>query len=370
MRRKCEPLGKLCNLVKGISPISRTPPGPYPLITTGEEQKTANTFQFNAEAVCIPLVSSTGHGHASLKRVHYQTGRFALANILAAALVKDRSVLSARFLARYLSFVKDRLIVPLMTGAANMSISVDRLATVPVEFPTLAEQECIANLLDEADELRRLRAQTDRRTYALIPAIFHEMFGNPIDNSRSWPVHEIRQLGRVVTGSTPPSAKKGMFGGEIPFITPGDLESNTRKTRRYVTEAGAAESRTARSGSTLVCCIGATIGKTDRTWERSAFNQQINAIEWGEQVDDDFGLVCMRQCSSVVIQLGNAFALPILKKSLFEQIQIPLPPLSLQREFATQVAEIRELESGQAASRQRMDALFQSLLHHAFQGDL
>ena len=163
MKRQRVSIGELCRLVRGTSPISKTPPGPYPLVTTGEERKTANSFQFDTEAVCVPLISSTGHGHASLKRIHYQSGKFALANLLAAALVKDDSALSPKFLTRYLNFTKDRLIVPLMTGAANMSISIDRLATVPVEFPLLTDQERIVKLLDEADELRKLRTQADRR---------------------------------------------------------------------------------------------------------------------------------------------------------------------------------------------------------------
>jgi hypothetical protein len=44
--------------------------------------------------------------------------------------------------------------------------------------------------------------------------------------------------------------------------------------------------------------------------------------------------------------------------------------MSLQNEFAKRVAEIRELEAGQATSRQRLEALFQSLLHRAFQAEL
>src|SRR6266540_923376 len=141
MKQQRASLGELCTLVKGTSPISKTAAGPYPLVTTGENHKTAGNFQFDAEAACIPIISSTGHGHASLKRVHYQSGKFALANLLVAAMVKDHSALSTKFLARYLMWTKDRLIVPLMTGAANMSLSIDRLATVPVEFPALAEQE-------------------------------------------------------------------------------------------------------------------------------------------------------------------------------------------------------------------------------------
>jgi type I restriction enzyme S subunit len=90
MKLRSAPLGELCTLVKGSSPILKTPPGVYPLVTTGKDLRSASSFQFDTEAVCIPIISSTGHGHASLKRVHYQTGRFALANLLVAAIVKVR----------------------------------------------------------------------------------------------------------------------------------------------------------------------------------------------------------------------------------------------------------------------------------------
>lgn len=272
------------------------------------------------------------------------------------------------FLYRYLQTYDMTRLSKKTTGVDSIAFSDVKKIEIPV--PSLDEQEHIVQLLDEAEELRRLRAEANHRTADLIPALFYDLFGDPFANSHGWLTEELRRLGRVVTGSTPPSSKVGMFGGEIPFITPGDLENNTFKTQRYVTEAGAAESRTVRAGSTLVCCIGATIGKTDRSWKRSAFNQQINAVEWGDQIDDDFGVVCMKQCSSMVTSRASSTALPILKKSLFEQIQIPVPPLSLQRLFAERVAEVRALEEKQVASRKRLDDLFQSLLHRAFQGEL
>lgn len=287
--------------------------------------------------------------------------------------LQDDAAVDSKYLEKFLrspralSFYKSKL---RSTTARRRSIPNDEFLSLPVPVPPLAEQERIVKLLDEADELRKIRAKADNRTANLIPALFNQMFGDPVANSRGWQTKELRQLGRVVTGSTPPSAKEEMFGGEIPFITPGDLEKNTRATMRYVTEAGAAEVRTVRAGSTMVCCIGATIGKTDRTWKTSTFNQQINAVEWWNEIDDDFGVVCMKQSAKVVIRQGSQTALPILKKSLFEQIRIPVPPLPLQKEFAKRVAEIRELETAQAASRQRLESLFQSMLHRAFNGGL
>jgi len=55
-------LGDVCRIVKGETGIASAEPGQYPLVTTGAERKTSRTFQFDTEAVCIPLVSSTGHG--------------------------------------------------------------------------------------------------------------------------------------------------------------------------------------------------------------------------------------------------------------------------------------------------------------------
>jgi type I restriction enzyme S subunit len=56
-----------------------------------------------------------------------------------------------------------------------------------IPVPPLAEQERIVKLLDEADELRKLRAQADDRTAVLIAALFDEMFGNPATNPKGWP---------------------------------------------------------------------------------------------------------------------------------------------------------------------------------------
>ena len=51
-------------------------------------------------------------------------------------------------------------------------------------------------------------------------------------------------------------------------------------------------------------------------------------------------------------------------------LPVPLPPLSLQKEFADRVSEIRAVQAEQATSRRRLDSLFQSMLHRAFQGEL
>jgi type I restriction enzyme S subunit len=60
----------------------------------------------------------------------------------------------------------------------------------------------------------------------------------------------------------------------------------------------------------------------------------------------------------------------VLNAGLLKQLNIPIPPLPLQQEFAQRVTKIRELEGQQATSRRRLDDLFQSMLHGAFNGEL
>ena len=247
-------------------------------------------------------------------------------------------------------------------------LSSEELKAEQIELPPLAEQKLIAAILEKADRLRRTRRYARQLSDRFLQSVFLEMFGDPIKNPKGWSRASLAEVGRVVTGSTPPSVKQGMFGGAIPFVTPGDLEIDTSNTVRFVTDAGAKQSRLVRKGSTLVCCIGATIGKTDQAQAQSAFNQQINAVEWNANVDDDYGLQVMRFFSKEVAARGRSTTLPILKKSEFEEIAVPVPPLPLQQKFADIVRRFEGLRSQQREAERQAEHLFQTLLHRAFNG--
>ncbi len=254
-------------------------------------------------------------------------------------------------------------------GAAQGGVNSTTLSSLLLPLPPLSEQQRIAWQLEQADRLRRTRRYALELSDTFLPAAFLQLFGDPVRNTKDWPIECVDELGKVTTGGTPPSEKPGMFGGSIPFLTPGDLESNAPQPARWVTGEGAAESTTVRAGATMVCCIGATIGKTDRARFRSAFNQQINAIEWGSRIDDAFGLHLMRFFAEVVAKRGRSTTLPILKKSSFAEIRVPAPPLSLQMCFAKLVTRHERLRTVQRESLRQAEHLFQTLLHRAFTGD-
>ena len=234
----------------------------------------------------------------------------------------------------------------------------------------MAEQQEIVDVLDAASEIIRVRTACIESAQSLIPALFQEMFGDMSKNTNSYELFKIKNLGKVTTGSTPSSKKENMFGGDIPFITPADLESGQDKYGRYVTQEGAKNSRIVRAGSTLVCCIGATIGKVDKAIVDSCFNQQINAIEWYESINDIFGLYLFRQIAPLIRNKASHTTLPILNKGNFENIIIPKPPKPKQDLFAEKVQEIEAYIKTQQVELENAKTMFQSLLHYAFMGEL
>jgi type I restriction enzyme, S subunit len=151
-------LKDICEFEKGSTGLAKAEPGEYPLVTTGAERKSSNTYQFDTKAVCIPLVSSTGHGHASLKNVHYQEGKFALGTILVALTTKNESKLDIQFLHLYLSQLKDQVLVSLMSGAANVALSVAKIQNIQIPLPPLEKQQEIVrkfkSIVREEDELK------------------------------------------------------------------------------------------------------------------------------------------------------------------------------------------------------------------------
>ena len=158
-------IGDICKIVKGTTGIASAEPGEYPLVVTAEERQTCSTYQFDCEAVCIPLVSSSGHGKKSLKNVHYQSGKFALGTILCAVIPNNPQELDARYLHQYLQFYKDIILVPLMKGAANVSLSMKDIATVEFPLPPIERQRELSDLFVSLQEKQKeLSAEYEKQT--------------------------------------------------------------------------------------------------------------------------------------------------------------------------------------------------------------
>lgn len=170
-------LGDICDVIKGEISITKAISGEYPLVTTAENRKSHNKFQLDTKAVLVPLVSATGHGHASIKRIHYQEGKFAFGNILAACVPMDENY-SAKFLYIYFNLMKDLVLVPLMKGSANVSLTLGNLKKAKVPVVSLKKQLDIVDLYStikiEQDKLLKILFEQESDIKSLRQAILQE----------------------------------------------------------------------------------------------------------------------------------------------------------------------------------------------------
>ena len=251
------------------------------------------------------------------------------------------------------------------TNISNLNIA--RTLDLDIPLPPLPEQRRIASILDQADKLRHDRTRAVE-LLSEVPFVLFKELTDRQSGRAELRVARFGDLGRVVTGGTPPSSSLGQFGDLVPFVTPGDLGS--KGVKRHLSEEGAKKAKTVRAGSLLVCCIGATVGKMGIARMDSGFNQQINAVEWGPAVLSRYGYFAAQSIRSTIIGAATSTTMPIVNKSQFQAIEIPVVDLDSQRTFDSQVLEIEYQLENLAKSARGFDELFASLQHRAFSGQL
>ncbi len=158
--------------------------------------------------------------------------------------------------------------------------------------------------------------------------------------SSSWRTVTIGELGRVITGRTPPTERPEYFGNFMPFITPTDMEGHRviPATQRGLSPEGARLlARNVIPTGVGVSCIGWQMGKTILIERPSVTNQQLNSVIPNPAIADPcylyYSFSCRRDEFFRLASGGSRT--PILKKSDFEKLPVVLPPLPEQRAIAS-----------------------------------
>ncbi len=149
----------------------------FDFVTTSAGFKKYDSYSFDSESVCIPLVSSTGHGHASINNIHYVSGKFEAATIIAVLTPKEnfKNTSLTKYVYAYLLSHKDDVLVPYMKGSANVSLNVDRISRIKISFPDEDARDDIANKVFSAREsifsLRKSLSEEERNYQVLVKGI-------------------------------------------------------------------------------------------------------------------------------------------------------------------------------------------------------
>jgi type I restriction enzyme S subunit len=185
---------------------------------------------------------------------------------------------------------------------------------------------------------------------------------------KGWKLGRVSDFGTVITGSTPSTADAANFHGNVPFVTPGDIGATATivNTGRTLTKIGADKCRIVPAGSTLVVCIGATIGKVGFARRELVTNQQINAVVPNGNMCGGYVFHEIGRIGPELKRLAGTQAIPILSKTGFSDFPVVIPPLPEQRRIAEILGAwdngLEKLDAMIAAKERRKKGLMQQLL--------
>jgi type I restriction enzyme M protein len=329
-------LREVCTLTKGSHSSTKTEAGPYPLIVTAKGWLTSSDYEMEGEAVCVPLISSTGHGKASINRVHFVSGKYAVANLLAALQPKDGDVLSAKFLYLVLDAQKEKM-AGLMKGAANVSMKVEDLAEFQIPLPPLeVQKEIVAEIEGYQKVINGASAVLDH-------------YRPHIPIHPDWPLVKLGEVCSYAGGTQPP---KDTFiseprDGYIRLLQIRDYKSDKWKVYIPTSE----RHKTCEPEDIMIGRYGPPVFQILKG-KRGAYNVAlIKCIPNLVRLERMwlYLFLSSARVQETIIALSGRVRQSGVNPADLDELQIPLPPLSTQQAI---VAEIEAEQALVAANRE------------------
>lgn len=336
------------------------------LFSASTTEELAGEYINKAEVVTIP----TGGGAC----IKYYKGRFVdSGNILG---ISSSPNISLKFI--YLCMIaKTELINSYFRGASIKHPYMPDIYKISVPVPPLAEQEAIVAELDEINEAIEDLQQQVADLDTLAQSTFYDMFGDPVVNSKGYQTTKIGELYKV-------SSSKRILQSEwqnkgVPFYKVADIVNLINAVQvvplTFIKESTYEELK--RQGQVPVCgdiliTSRGTLGQCYIIKDEDRFYFQDGMITWLSQKTESPLPIYMMSLFSVnnfrnkLIQKANSSTVAYLSISQIANNTIPVPPLSLQQEFAEKVEAIESAKAELNAQIAEMQTLLASRMDYYF----
>ena len=275
----------------------------------------------------------------------------------------DKSKVNPKYL-KYFTISKPykQWVDNLSNGSTRGNINAKTFSDCPIILPSREQQDYLVRVLSSLEDKIQINNQINQELEAMAKTLYDYWFvqfdfpdqnGKPYKSSggkmvyhpelkreipEGWGVEDLKDFeSKIITGKTPSRANSGNFGGEIPFITIGDIRGNTfiYSTSESLTDLGASvqQNKYLPEGSLCVSCI-ATVGEIGFTTEWSHTNQQINSIVFEDETNRYYLYFALKnyfENANASAKTGNTFA--NMNKEDFSGIRIILPSKEIKKNF-------------------------------------
>ncbi|HEA8245292.1 TPA: restriction endonuclease subunit S [Campylobacter coli] len=299
--------------------------------------------------------------------------------------IKENNI-NSLYLMYFLRSIKDE-ISNKGRGVAQNNLNLSILKQIQIPLPPLKEQERIVGILDESfakiDESIKILEQDLLNLDELMQSALQKAFNPLKDNAKEnyklpqgWEWKSLGEIGEIITGTTPSKNNPNFYGNEYPLFKPSDLNGDMiiKYASDNLSKLGFDNARNLPKDTILVVCIGASIGKVGLSGVNGSCNQQINAIIPNSAFTSKYlFFVCLSNYFQTILKKNaSQTTLPIINKTEFSKLQIPLPPIKEQEQIASHLDElsshVKNLKQNYQAQIKDLQELKNSLLDKAFKG--
>jgi len=224
-----------------------------------------------------------------------------------------------------------------------------------IPLPLFSEQRRIVEILDQADALRKKRAEADAKVARILPALFYKMFGDPTMNPKGFVKKRLSELIRVRSGNFLP-AKNMDTTGHYPVYGGNGING-------YHSEFMFEEPVIVLGRVGIYC--GAVYYSEPNCW---VTDNALYVAEQSKDLHPRYLAEALRVAN--LNQYAGRAGQPLISGNRIYPIEILVPPPEEQEKFANNIAHLHKYEKCQRDAVERIEKLFSILLHRAFTGEL
>ena len=243
------------------------------------------------------------------------------------------------FANRYLGYLLNASVfhnqlLPLMQGTKIVGISKSAIKDTLIYYPEFNEQAQIGNYFQNIDKLIEAKQSRIDKLKNIKKACLEKMFpkkGATTPEIRfkgfsgQWEEKDIKDIGCVVTGTTPSKSEPVYWDGDFIWVTAQDMKNKyINDSILKLTNTGKLKARGIPANSILVTCI-ASIGLNAINNQQCATNQQINSIICNIDYYHEYIYYAIESRIELLKNLAGQTAVPIINKSTFESFAIISP---------------------------------------------
>jgi len=343
--------------------------GQYPFFTCSKELLKINTYSYDCECVLV-----AGNGDLNVK---YYNGKFDAYQ--RTYIIEDDS--DGLLFMPYLYFFMESYIDELRKqsiGGVIKYIKLKNLTDALIELPSIEVQRKIVNIISKSKEIVRRKENEFELLDELVKARFVEMFGDPIENTYSFPILKLGELSELITKGASPSWQGYSYtedSTQTLFVTSENVREGYMdfSSIKYVEDAFNEKQKRSmiQKGDYLINIVGASIGRAAQFNMdcKANMNQAAALVRIKDNtISDNYLLYYLN--SDKAQMMYNSMKSDTGRANLSLQdianLEILVPDLTLQVKFASFVEEIDKSRSRIQKSLEASQELFDSLMQEYF----